>query len=1166
MLLDKIKLVGFKSFVDATPIHFPSRLVGIVGPNGCGKSNVIDAVRWVMGESAASRLRGEQGTDVIFNGSGGRQPVGQASVELVFDNSDASLGGEYAQYAEIAIRRQVARDGISTYFLNGTKCRRRDITDIFLGTGLGPRSYAIIQQGNISRIIEAKPEELRQLLEEAAGISKYKERRKETESRIRGARENLERLQDVRLELEKQLASLKRQASAAERFKELKIEQRQTKSELHALRWRAMNEKIVSFQQKIATKETELEAVIAEVRELETKIEHQRLAHTESVDHFNEQQSHYYRTNSELGKVEQEIKHQNERRQQLTFDFQQAESHWQSLNATLEHDKAQIIRLKETEITLMPQLELAHETSEQTSLELEEVEAALNKWQQAWNEFRDQMSKASKTAEVEQANIAQYEQRIVNINNKLQKLEQTFSEINVTSTEDNIVLLHENIDKERKNTQEVQQALVESKQAAQSQQVKLRELSALIDSTKHQRQKLEGQKVSLEILQAAALSSSNEKTKQWLTQQGLSDKKRLAQTIQVDAGWEHAVETVLGDFLQSICVEKDSSSHLAKELLEFKQESLSLIYPSGSSTSSSAKKLAEKVQCAHMPSDFYTIWTAENLEEALKIQATLSPSESVITPEGLWLGCNWMRVAYEKNQSQGILEREKELKRVAAEIISAEQSLTQHQFSLDAIEENMHAQQAHAEALQQQYQQVASRLSQTEADLSVQQRFLDQSTSRRDNITQELTEQRIELNQLKQQLSHSRDLWSSALESLDALENQQGTLETEKEEKTSAVQQARQKNQHAKQVFHEITIKVNITETELKSLEKNIAQLQHQFTTLEERKQQLTNTLSKSDTPITLLEERRELLLENSLAAEQQLNHAREAMNVIEGEQRTLEKRCREVEQAVSGIQSTIQNNRLEMEGQSVRKQTIEEQLLELELKAEDVLALITEEKAIPQLEDQLEHIDRRIERLGPINLVAIEECKEKEERKTYYDAQNADLEEALTALEEAMQKIDKETRAKFKETFDAVNESFGTLFPKIFGGGKASLELTGTDLLDAGIEVIAQPPGKKNSSIHLLSGGEKTMVAIALVFSIFQLNPAPFCMLDEVDAPLDDANVVRFSELVKEMSQKVQFIVITHNKVTMEMMHQLMGVTMHEPGVSRIVSVDIKEAAELVE
>lgn len=1165
MLLNKIKLSGFKSFVDTTPILFPSRLVGIVGPNGCGKSNVIDAVRWVMGESSASRLRGEQGTDVIFNGSSGRQPVGQASVELVFDNSDASLGGEYAQYSEISIRRQVTRDSVSTYFLNGTRCRRKDIADIFLGTGLGPRSYAIIQQGTVARLIEAKPEELRHFLEEAAGISKYKERRKETESRIRGARENLERLQDVRLELDKQLSSLKRQATAAERFKELKTEQRQTKSELHALRWRAINEKITSYQQKIIAQETTLIAAIADAQNIETKIEHTRLAHTTSVDTFNELQSTYYRTHAELGKIEQEIKHQNERRQQLTTDFQQAETHWHSLSATLEHDKTQIIRLKHTETELLPQFELAHEASEQASFQLEEMEAALATWQNTWSEFREHVSKASKTAEVEQANIHQYEQRIVNINNKLQKLEQTLSEITVTTTEETLTLLQENIEKERANTQQVQQSLIDSKQAAQAQQLKLRELSSLIDSTKHQRQKLEGQKVSLEILQAAALTSNDKTTQNWLSQQGLADKKRLAQTLQVDAGWEHAVETVLGDFLQSVCMEKGSHPQLAKELSDFKQESLSFIYPS-TPTSSATKKLAEKIKCDHTPSDFYTIWAADSLEEALKIQTTLSNAESVITKEGLWLGHNWMRVTHEKNQSQGVLEREKELKRVAAEIVNTDQTLMQHQIALEAIEERIHAQQSHTEALQQQYQQYASRLSQIEADLSVQQRFFDQAVTRKENITQELTEQRVELQQLKQQLSTSRDLWSTALEALDDLETKQRTLESEKEEKSSAVQEARQRSQRAKQLSHEITVKVNITETELKSLEKNIVQLQQQFTTLEERRSKLTASLSQSETPITLLEEQREQLLEESLTAEQQLSHAREIMNSLEGEQRSLEKNFREVEQNAAAIQATIQNNRLEMEGMSVRKQTIEEQLLELEQHAETVLSLITEEKSISQLEDQLEHIDRRIDRLGPINLVAIEECKEKEERKSYYDAQNADLEEALTALEDAMQKIDKETRAKFRETYDAVNTSFNALFPKIFGGGTASLELTGTDLLDAGVEVIAQPPGKKNSSIHLLSGGEKTMVAIALVFSIFQLNPAPFCMLDEVDAPLDDANVVRFCNLVKEMSQKVQFIVITHNKLAMEMTHQLMGVTMHEPGVSRIVSVDIQEAVALVE
>lgn len=1146
MLLNKIKLVGFKSFVDATPIMFPSRLVGIVGPNGCGKSNVIDAVRWVMGESAASRLRGEQGTDVIFNGSGGRQPVAQASVELVFDNSDASLGGEYAQYAEIAIRRQVSRDGVSNYFLNGTRCRRRDITDIFLGTGLGPRSYAIIQQGNISRIIEAKPEELRQLLEEAAGISKYKERRKETETRIRGARENLERLQDVRLELEKQLATLTRQANAAEKFKELKIEQHQAKSELHALRWKTISEKITVFQEKIASNETQLIAVISEVRNLETKVEHTRLAHTESVDHFNELQTQYYRTNNELGKIEQEIKHQNERRQQLSFDFQQAETHWKSLQNTLEHDQAESIRLKKIEEDLLPKFTLMAEKNDESSTQLEEVEIALETWQNNWNEFQTHIAKASKTAEVEQANITQYEERIISIQNKAQKLEQNFSEININSSESSIALLNEKLDHERENVQNVQEELLKSKEAAQLQHVKLRELSVLIDQEKQTRQKLEGKKASLEILQKAALAPEDQKTKNWLAQQGLTDKKRLAQNIQVEAGWEHAVETVLGEFLQSICL--DDAPVLAH-----------------TTPTTSAKKLIEKVKASYLPNDFDSIWLAESLEEAFERQKTLAQSESVITKDGLWLGKNWLRVAFEKNQSSGVLEREKELKQVNADLLNTEEALAKHQMTFENIQENIQAQQSHVEALQQQFQQYAKQQSQTEADLSVQTSLLNQAITRRNAISQEMTENQVESQKLKQQLAHARELWSSALEDLENLEEQKNTLELEKTTRLAAVQHARLISQQAKQAFHEISIQKNSTEIELKSLEKNITQLQQQFTTVEERKQQLTTALSHSDQPIIHLEEQREQLLEDSLQAEQKLNHAREAMNTIEGEQRALEKRCREVEQGASAIQSIIQNTRLEMEGLSVRKQTIEEQLQELDQSIESALNLITNEKDTKQLEDQLEHIERRIERLGPINLVAIEECKEKEERKLYYDAQNADLEEALKALEDAMEKIDKETRAKFKETFDFVNTSFSQLFPKIFGGGTALLELTGTDLLDAGVEVMARPPGKKNSTINLLSGGEKTMVAIALVFSIFQLNPAPFCMLDEVDAPLDDANVVRFCELVREMSQKVQFIVITHNKVTMEMMHQLMGVTMHEPGVSRIVSVDMQEATKLV-
>ncbi len=1165
MILTKIKLAGFKSFVDATPIPFPSRLVGIVGPNGCGKSNVIDAVRWVMGESAASRLRGEQGTDVIFNGSGGRQPLGQASVELIFDNSDASLGGEFAQYSEISIRRVVGRDSVSHYFLNGTRCRRKDISDIFLGTGLGPRSYAIIQQGMISQLIEAKPEELRVLLEEAAGISKYKERRKETETRIRGARENLERLQDVRLELDKQLATLKRQASAAERFKELKAEQRLTKSELFALRWKVINEKINTHQEKIVAQETQLAAMVADVRHFEARIEQTRLTHTEVIDVFNECQTEFYRKNAELGKLEQEIKHQQERYQQLSQDFEQTEKQWRSLLTTIERDRQQIEHLQQVAENITPEFELAHETSESAQQELELVEAALTQWQNTWQEFREKMSSASKAAEVEQAHIQQYEQRIVNIQNKIQKLELSLTDIHLINYENTIALLTEEVEQQRDTVQETQESLAKSKESTQIIQQKLRESSTQLDQIKHQRQKLEGQRVSLDVLQAAALQTNDKTTKNWLSEQALIDKKRLAQSMQVDSGWEHAVETVLGDFLQSICIDASTQTHYAKELATFKQSSIAMLSSYNSSTLKTLK-LAEKIQSNYLPEIVYHVFAAETLEQALALQSTLKPHESVITKDGLWLGNSWMRVAYEKNAAHGVLEREKELKNIELEIEKSELLLEQQQNLHEELTNNLHNQQGLSEELQQRYQLLASRLSQKEADLSVQERLLNQSALRRDTITQEITENQAEMQQLKDQLSRSRHAWNEALEKLSQCESQQAVLEAQREEKSLSVQDARQHYNSAKHAFHEVTVRKNITEVELKSLEKNVGQLQEQLLAIETRKQHLSDLLSQGDDPILLLEENKEQLIEDCLNAEQQLNQAREKVNVVENEQRELENKLREAEQNSASTQLSIQNIRLEIEGLSVRKQTLEEQLLELEQHAETILSQLTEEKNTQQLEENLQHIERRIERLGPINLVAIEECKEKEERKVYYDAQNADLEQALTALEDAMQKIDKETRAKFKETFDAVNSSFTELFPKVFGGGRASLELTESDVLNAGVEMIAQPPGKKNSSIHLLSGGEKTMVAIALVFSIFKLNPAPFCMLDEVDAPLDDANVVRFSELVREMSQKVQFIVITHNKVTMEKMHQLMGVTMNEPGVSRIVSVDIKEAAELVE
>ncbi|MCD8525001.1 MAG: chromosome segregation protein SMC [Gammaproteobacteria bacterium] len=835
MLLSKIKLVGFKSFVDATSILFPSRLVGIVGPNGCGKSNVIDAVRWVMGESSASRLRGEQGTDVIFNGSGGRQPLAQASVELFFDNSDASLGGEYAQYSEISIRRVVGRDAVSHYFLNGTRCRRKDIADIFLGTGLGPRSYAIIQQGTISRLIEAKPEDLRLMLEEAAGISKYKERRKETETRIRGARENLERLQDVRIELDKQLATLQRQASAAERFKALKIEYRQAKSALLALRWKVVADNILSHQQKISAQETQLVQVMTEVRHVETHIEQLRLKHTESLDLLNESQTDFYRQKSELAKTEQEIEFQSTRRDQLQQDLNGAISQWETLSTAIQRDCQQYQQRQETAQNLHPEYTLAHRESESTAKELQKLESLLTESQQAWQIFREKISSASKTAEVEQAHIQQYEQRILIARNKLQKLDDSLKHIDVLPHEEKIRILTDEIDSQRKTVESTQHLLLSSKDAVTLAQQKLRESSDALDRLKYQRQQLEGKRVSLEVLQKAALESHDQETKRWLSTHGFGDNKRLAQSIQVSSGWEHAVETVLGDFLQAICVDEFSKEHSARLFADFQSSTLALVCPHVVSVKH-AQRLVDKVHSDYCPDILNSIWAVDTLEDALALQPDLQSHESVVTKDGLWLGPHWLRVTHKKDAAYGVLEREKELQAVVNDIQQTEKLLEQHQQSHDDERQQLRHQQTLVEDLQQQHQLLFSRLSQKEAELRVQKSLLEQLLSRRQGLSQELIENQHDIEQLKEKLSVSRDLWNQALEQLSHLQSEQSVLEKEKEEKTLAVQAARHHHQVVKQRFHDLSMKKNITDVEIKSLEKNIAQLEAQLLTLEERK------------------------------------------------------------------------------------------------------------------------------------------------------------------------------------------------------------------------------------------------------------------------------------------------------------------------------------------
>ncbi|MBM4230858.1 MAG: chromosome segregation protein SMC, partial [Gammaproteobacteria bacterium] len=423
MRLTKIKLAGFKSFVDPTSVTFPSNLTGVVGPNGCGKSNVIDAVRWVMGELSAKHLRGDSMADVVFNGSSARKPVGKASVELVFDNSDGKIGGAYAAFNEVALRREVTRDGVSAYFINGARCRRKDITQLFLGTGLGSRSYAIIEQGMISRVIEAKADDMRAFVEEAAGISKYKERRKETESRIADTRENLERLQDLRDEIDKQIRHLQRQATAARRYQELKQRERRLTAELLALRLRDLDSGAEVQDSAVREKELAMQAALADLRSAEAAIETQRAFHAEQNDAVSQVQARYYGVGADISRTEQQIQFARETRETKRRDLAQSRTTLEALAVQITRDEQELVTIRDELARLAPEIERARHAEGDAASHLESAEHAQAEWQRQWESFNQELGTANQTVQVERARIEQLENQLRRLRSQRDRLD-----------------------------------------------------------------------------------------------------------------------------------------------------------------------------------------------------------------------------------------------------------------------------------------------------------------------------------------------------------------------------------------------------------------------------------------------------------------------------------------------------------------------------------------------------------------------------------------------------------------------------------------------------------------------------------------------------------------------------------------------------------------------
>ncbi len=1176
MRLSKIKAAGFKSFVDPTTIDLRSNLTGIVGPNGCGKSNTIDAVRWVMGESSAKHLRGASMDDVIFNGSSSRKPIGQASVELLFDNSDGGLGGEYASFSEIAIKRLISRDGQSKYFLNGSRCRRRDITDIFLGTGLGPRSYAIIEQGMISRLIEAKPEELRNTIEEAAGISKYKERRRETETRIRHTRENLERLSDLREEMEKQLAHLKRQSKAAEKYKTFKKTERRLRAELILLRLNQVQQDITARQAVINNNATIHQAQLSEQRSLENKIESQREAHAEANNTFNKAQASFYQVGSEISRLEQTIQHQKELEKRLRTDLEQVDTEIKANQADALEDQQQLKAATQTLFDIEPTLTIELKSLEQEKSLFAKNEQVLNLWQKEWSGFQQRLAEPAQQAQVERARMEQIEGQISHIISRLSTLQREQGFFSHDAHKEQLKQQRNLLKTTQQKHQQAKQDAEQGKSALEKQQSNLKELHQKVQAHRSQLQALTGKLASLDVLQKAERQHQTGKPakayQHWRQRNSLSDSPHLAEFIQVEPGWETALETVLGDLLESLPL--DSYQQLETLMDDLSGESRPFssaffISSAGNSrperSSLASKIIAPKALQALVAHIYY----AESLKDALNKQTSLKKGELIVTQDGVVLSKNWLKspAASNNESSNGVLARQKQIDTTQTEIERLKTELSELEKTIDFTRDEQKRREESQSQLQSALNSLHREESKAEAVIHATENTIKQAESNQQRTLLEISDlkSRHTTEQEAHQLAtHQRN---SALKLLESLEDEKSSLEGKDSPLLECVAKSRQTIQLQQVKVQDLQIKIQTLKNTQQSAQQQLKRFEKRLARLEERKQALldNNQPPQSGNNQQNLGKQLKECLEKRKGFEEELKQASENLASIDNHLRQLEQKKHQAETEVEKYRNLLETLKLEWQEVSVREETLREQFAETDFDKKSLQQEIQAGISLKTQQTALDDIQAQLARLCAINLAAIDEFKTQSERKTYLDQQDADLMEALETLESAIAKIDRDSRSRFKNTFEKVNTRIQEMFPQLFGGGKAHLELTGDDLLTTGISIMAQPPGKRLSSIHLMSGGEKALTAVALVFAIFELNPAPFCMLDEVDAPLDEANVGRFCELVRKMSDRVQFIFITHSKTTMELADNLVGVTMREPGVSRLVSVDINQAAQMV-
>ena len=1173
MRLNQIKLSGFKSFAEPTTFQLPGQRVGVVGPNGCGKSNIMDAVRWVLGESKASELRGESMQDVIFNGSGNRKPASRASVELVFNNESGRAGGVWNQYAEIAVKRVLTRDGNSSYFINNQAVRRRDVQDVFLGTGLGPRAYAIIGQGTISRIIESRPEELRLFLEEAAGVSKYKERRRETENRLKDTRENLTRVEDILRELNANLDKLEHQAEVATRYRGL---QEQGTLKLHQL-WFLKHRDAATEEERVKLAMLEatnaLESRMAELRHVEAQLETIRQAHYEASDALHARQGDLAQASLEVSRLEERIRYVVEGRQRAQArlgELQAQNEQWQQ-----RREEA----LAEQE-TIAEQIAAAEEQAEILAAQAEEEAGSSPQHEEA-------VRAAQARANAQRTLVAQVQQQIQVL---------AAESRNIDEQSRGLRARRERLASERQGLaapdadklQSLREELSIAEEAAAEAEARLHELSEQLPALDEQRRNQqtlvnrEGAKQADLTARLEALRTLQEKVqtegklKPWLAKHGLDGLQGLWTKVHIEPGWEVALEAALRERLNALSVGRLETVRAFEQdappakLAFYSPPASGAVHPPAGTAGLAPLADLLRVDDAGLKAlltDWLAgVYTAASVEDALARRAQLQHGELLMTQKGHAVSQFAVNFYAEDSEQAGMLARAQEIEnldrgtraqallvdeartalvRLEAAYTEAAQRLAQARREASDTQSQAHQLQMQWVQLSQQAEAANTRRGQLEEELAEIDGQMDELSERRatgearfEELDMELANTQERHAELEEAVIQAERKLAGAREQLRALERQAQEAQFQARALASRRGELQRAIETAQQQIHANTASGEQLQLELESFNDAAAQagLQEALAIRAEKEEALAETRIRYD----------ELSHQLRQADEQRL-----------GFERSLEP-----------LRERITKLQLEQQAAALGGQQYLEQLTAAEVDLEALARAIEEGQVkLYGLQGEIDRINREIASLGAVNLAALDELAAARERKTFLDAQTADLTDAITTLENAIHKIDLETRDLLMSTFNQVNEGFGRMFPSLFGGGTAKLIMTGDEVLDAGVQVMAQPPGKKNSTIHLLSGGEKALTAIALVFAIFMLNPAPFCLLDEVDAPLDDANTERYARLVAEMSTKgTQFLFISHNKIAMEMAEQLIGVTMQEQGVSRIVAVDMEAAVNMME